>query len=109
MLTQTSGNAFLKHAAVTSGKMVSALLCVAALGASATQAQTITSNQTGSNGGHFYSFWKDYGNVSMTMGSGGNYRTSWSNVGNFVAGKGWNPGGRRSVSYSGSFSPSGNA
>ncbi len=66
---------------------------------SVAQAQTITSNQTGTNNGFFYSLWHSTGTVSMTLGAKGNYSLSWSNIGDVTAGKGWNPGSARVVNY----------
>lgn len=78
------------------------LLGATGLLAGAVQAQTLTSNSTGTHDGYYYSFWKDSGSASMTLHPGGRYSSQWtSNTNNWVGGKGWNPGGPRVVNYSG--------
>ena len=70
--------------------------------------RTITSNSTGTHNGFYYSYWKDSGNVTMTLGAGGNYSVSMNSINNSVVGKGWNPGSSHTVNYSGSFNCGGN-
>ena len=94
------------------GAFAAALIAAAAIVpgiANADANQTITSNTTGTHNGFFYSYWKDSGNVTMTLGAAGNYSVQWSNMNNMVVGKGWKPGSAtHTVNYSGSFSPNGN-
>lgn len=46
--------------------------------------------------------WTDgQGTVNYENLAGGRYRVNWSNVGNFVAGKGYNPSGSRTMTWSG--------
>jgi endo-1,4-beta-xylanase len=70
--------------------------------------RTITSNSTGTHNGFFYSYWKDSGNVTMTLSAAGSYSVQWSGINNTVVGKGWNPGSSHTVNYSGSFNCGGN-
>ncbi|MBN1171150.1 MAG: glycoside hydrolase family 11 protein [Micromonosporaceae bacterium] len=93
------------------GTVAAALVAAAALLpglASAEADKTVTSNQEGTHNGFFYSYWKDSGNVSMTLGAGGNYSVQMSSINNSVVGKGWNPGTSRTINYSGSFNCGGN-
>ncbi|KAI2467372.1 glycoside hydrolase family 11 protein [Annulohypoxylon bovei var. microspora] len=88
------------------GSILVALTAVA--GAVASPLDLITRSTpagTGTNNGFFYSFWTDgAGQVTYNNGDGGSYDVSWQNVGNFVAGKGWNPGASRVVTYNGTWS-----
>ena len=95
---------------IVSLKRMAALICVAGLGISAANAQCLTSSQTGTNNGYYFSFWKDNrGSVSLLqLQAGGRYTSNWSNINNWVGGKGWQTGSRRVVNYSGSFNSPGN-
>lgn len=70
--------------------------------ASSLDAQTLTSNETGTHDGFYYSFWKDTGDASFTLYSGGRYASDWgSGTNNWVGGKGWKPGGAKVINYDG--------
>lgn len=72
-------------------------------------AQTITTGQTGTNGGYYYSFWNaGGGSVTMTLGAAGNYSVTWSNCNNFTCGKGWSKGSTAPVCYTATFNGGGN-
>lgn len=80
-------------------------------------ATTITSNQTGTNGGYNYELWKDNGTTSMTLKDGGAFSCSWSNINNalFRKGKKFNETqthqqiGNISVKYACDYQSSGNS
>ncbi|GAM37213.1 endo-1,4-beta-xylanase Xyl11C [Talaromyces pinophilus] len=72
--------------------------------------QSITTSQTGTNNGYYYSFWTNGGGeVTYTNGDNGEYSVTWVNCGDFTSGKGWNPANAQTVTYSGEFNTSGNA
>lgn len=85
--------------------LIGATTLTTALWVTTANAQTLTSNSTGTNNGFYYTFWKDSGSASMTLQSGGRYTSQWtSNTNNWVGGKGWNPGSSsRVLSYSGNY------
>ncbi|KAF8313834.1 xylanase A [Clavulina sp. PMI_390] len=71
-----------------------------------------TGSETGTYDGYYYSYWTDgTAEATYTNTGAGSYSLSWTgNVGNFVGGVGWNPGSTsRSVTFSGSWSTTGNA
>jgi endo-1,4-beta-xylanase len=67
----------------------------------AAKAQTVNNNGTGTNQGFYYMLYTSGGSSTMTFSTqyAGNYAISWSNVNDVVGGKGWNPGGSRTVGY----------
>ncbi|WP_323813043.1 glycoside hydrolase family 11 protein [Cellvibrio sp. NN19] len=85
--------------------VIPTLIGAAAICISSANAQTLSSNSTGTNNGFYYTFWKDSGNATMTLGAGGRYTSQWTNnTNNWVGGKGWNPGNStRTISYSGNY------
>jgi len=89
---------------VSSRVQIVLLAIVAAGGLAITaNAQTqVYNNGTGTNNGYYYSLYSSGGSATMTLTNnygGGNYSISWSNVNDVVGGKGWNPGGSKSVGY----------
>ena len=82
-----------------------ALISAALLSAPVAGAQTLTTSATGTDDGYYYSFWKDApGQVSFGLQDGGRYTAVWSEtINNWVGGKGWQPGGRKTVNYSGDY------
>lgn len=95
---------------IVSLKRLAGLACLVVLCSQSAEAQTcLTSSQTGTNNGFYYSFWKDNpGTVQFCLQAGGRYTSNWSGINNWVGGKGWATGARRVVSYSGSFNSPGN-
>ncbi|KAF2202661.1 family 11 glycosyl hydrolase [Delitschia confertaspora ATCC 74209] len=68
-----------------------------------------TPSSTGTNNGFYYSWWTDNAaQATYTNGPGGQYSVQWSGNGNLVGGKGWNPGGPKTITYNGTFNPGNN-
>lgn len=92
----------MKWASTRIGRIMLMALVAAGCMAVAASAQTIYNNGTGTNNGYYYSLYSNGGSATMTLTNlygGGNYAISWSNVNDVVGGKGWNPGGSKSVGY----------
>ncbi|KAK4496096.1 hypothetical protein PRZ48_012075 [Zasmidium cellare] len=85
-------------------------LTVSAHPADVQKRQSITSSETGTSGGYYYSFWTDGSGVTYTNGDGGEYSVEWSSgSSNFVGGKGWQTGSDRAITYSADYNPDGNS
>jgi endo-1,4-beta-xylanase len=82
-------------------RVILAAFVVAVCVTTTAKAQTVYNNGTGTNQGFYYSLYTSGGSSNMTFSTqyAGNYALSWSNVNDVVGGKGWNPGGYRTVGY----------
>ncbi len=101
-------------------RMLAAAACAAVLATTGTVAlsaspahaeadRQVCSSTEGTHNGFFFSFWKDSGDACMVLRENGRYSSSWSrSTNNWVGGKGWNPGTRRTITYSGSYNPGNN-
>lgn len=75
---------------------LSTIACVLAMPGNHNKRQTITTSQTGTNNGYYYSFWTNGGGtVDYTNGAAGEYSVTWKNCGDFTSGKGWSTGSAR--------------
>lgn len=83
------------------GQVILWALVVACCATMTAYAQTVYNNGTGYNNGFYYSLYTAGGSSNMTFSNqyAGNYALSWSNVNDVVGGKGWMPGGYRTVGY----------
>ncbi|KAG6809234.1 hypothetical protein H0H92_001059 [Tricholoma furcatifolium] len=74
------------------------------------RSETLITSTTGTDSGYFYSLWmQDASGATMDVNAN-KYSLTWStSTVNVVGGVGWNPGSAQTITYSGSFSTSGNA
>ena len=49
--------------------------------------------------GYYWVLWHYGGTDSIGLGNAGSYTMTWANVVDVIGGKGWNPGGYRTVNY----------
>ena len=91
------------------GTVAAAVLAVVAafVPGTAHAATQICNNQTGTNGGYFYSMWSNGSGSACINLNGGSYTTSYSGIGDFVAGVGWSTGSSATVTFTGSLSANG--
>ncbi|KAG6831422.1 hypothetical protein H0H92_010635 [Tricholoma furcatifolium] len=77
----------------------------------ARRSESFTASTTGTYDGYFYSLYLEDSATDTTLTvNGDSYSLTWgSDAVDIVAGVGWNPGSAQTITYSGSFSTSGNA